>query len=142
MGSVDDLGSRARPTQPKAPHGVSMGRLAAEICPKVSWRTTWPGYPVARSGFGRLDVLVGRPSRNAREKTGPGARVLPCRLPGSYPGARAPKKDDGRGRPVVTTGVHAVDTHRPWAPAEHAVVAVHLAVAGAWAVLCFWGVTL
>ena len=68
--------------------------------------------------------------------------MLPWSYPVGYPGARAPKKDDGRRGPAATTGPRVFDTPRLLPPAAHVAVAVDLVVAGAGAILSARGVTL
>ena len=77
--------------------------------------------------------------QNSRPRAQGVALELPCRLPGSYPGARAPKKDDGRGRPSTTTGLRALGASCLQVLAKHDAAAVHLAGAGAWPILSVWG---
>jgi hypothetical protein len=68
--------------------------------------------------------------------------VLPWSYPVGYPGARAPKKDDGRRGPAATTGPRVFDTPRLPPQASHVAVAVDLVVAGAGAISSARGVTL
>ena len=143
MGRRGVSGTRTRPIQPNAPHGVSLPPLVPQIWPEVSWRINWPCYPVAPSGLDRLApwglVPTDRFVRNSRPRAKCVTLELPCRLPGSYPGARAPKKDDGRGRPSATTELRAFDAPSPWPATERDAVVLHLAVAGAWPIVSVWG---
>ena len=79
------------------------------LAPNPTWlpcSAVWIG-PVGSTHGGASGCVQ---YRTARPRAKGVTLELPCRLPGSYPGARAPKKDDGRRKPSATSAYTSIKT--------------------------------